>query len=111
PRDLDGFGGGLGIVDEHQVEGQPLADPAGQLDVDRRTGLFGLWGPGLAAPAGGPPFGPGAPRPCRSRRSRCTARSTSPLSAAVVADSSPSLPRAMPAVCSGSVTRSHRASA
>ena len=50
PRDLDGFGGGLGIVDEHQVEGQPLADPGGQLDVDRRTALFGLGGQDLPQP-------------------------------------------------------------
>ncbi len=50
PRDLGGLGGGLGIIDEHQVEGQPLADPAGQLDVDRRTALFGLGGEELSQP-------------------------------------------------------------
>ncbi len=49
PGDLGGLGGGLGIVDQHEVEGEALADPAGQLDVYRGA-LLGLGGDELPQP-------------------------------------------------------------
>ena len=87
-RRVRGGDGILVIVDLQQEVGEPLAGPA----VQHRIGLGGQEGQQPAELLHGP-------------------QRTSPLSAALTADRKASLPRSIPASCSGSVTRSQSDSA